>query len=113
MPKYDNTPLTIENIKAYTKPNYLYFIASSKQHYTLYFGDNSIPKPHYDIVSLIHKNAHFIEANTSKLEHHNITPKKTNFFEENKIIIFTLGILFAVTLLLYIAFGLLKQEEKF
>ena len=112
MPKHNNTPLTIEHITAYTQPNYLYFIASPNQHYRLYFGDNTLKNPSYDVASLIKNNAYFTKATTGSLQHHKITPKTINFFEENKMMIFTLGILFAVGILLYIAFGLLKQEDS-
>ena len=107
----DNKPLTIESLKLFTKPSYIYFIASKNEKYSLYFGDKNLTKPFYELESLVSNSDIAIEAKFTKLEALKVTKvsNKVSFFEVYKEQIFIFGMLLALGVLGYVAFGLLKR----
>ena len=110
---HDDKALNIKKIVLFFKPNYLYFVAHPKEKYHLYFGQKYLKKPVYELESLISNNIKFIQAKFSKiemLEVEKIKIKEKSFVEENKEIIFILVVLFAVLIMGYIAFILLKKD---
>ena len=108
---HNNSTLDIQKITLFTQPTYLYFIAEKEKNYTLKFGNELLVKPHYDIEALVNELGSFVNVTSKMLEHHTKVVKIPTFFERYKHIFFTLGILFAVAVLLYIALVLLKKEE--
>ena len=107
----DNKPLTINQIKLFTSPNYLYFIANPNERYTLYFGKKDLEKPQYEIESLVNRNTDYIKGKFSKIEELkvDVIEKKVSFIEEYKESIFIIVLLFALGVMGYIAFGLLRK----
>lgn len=110
----DNHPLTLQSITLFTKPLYLYFIANPKEQYSLYFGDENLSKPSYELESLVKQSDPFMEAEFSKITPLEVTKAKkreVSFFEKYKEQIFILGMLLALAILGYVAFGLLKISK--
>jgi len=110
----DNKPLHLPKIKLYTITQYLYFIANPKEQYALYFGDKNLRKPNYEIANLVSNTQNAIEAKMGSLEMLEVAQKsvpKISFFEAHKEQLFILGIVLALLVMGYIAFGLLKRSE--
>jgi hypothetical protein len=107
----DNRALTIESLTLFTKPNYLYFIANPNDKYSLYFGDKNLTRPSYELVTLVSDSDVTLNAKLSKLERLEVTKvsKEVSFFEAYKEQLFIVGILLALGVLGYVAFGLLKR----
>jgi len=109
---YNNRSLDIQNITLYTQATYLYFIAEKEKVYTIKFGNDLLKKPFYDLQTLVGNTDKFIEAKAKTIKHHIKLSKKPTFFETYNTILFTLAILLAVAVLLYIAFVLLKKQDN-
>lgn len=107
----DNKSLTIDAVELSIKPSYLYFIANPNEKYALYFGDTNLKKPSYELKSLVKESDPFVKANFSKIEALKVTKvvDEVSFFEAYKEQIFILGMLLALGVLGYVAFGLLKR----
>jgi len=107
----DNKPLTIESLKLFTKPSYMYFIANPDNKYSLYFGDKNLTKPSYELENLVSNSTLAQEAKFTRLEALEVTKvsNRVSFFEAYKEQIFILGMLLALGVLGYVAFGLLKR----
>ena len=105
----NNRPLTLEAMTLFTTPHYLYFIAKSNETYTLLFGDERLSKPLYEVEDLVTSETEYINATLEKKVLKNRVQKKISFFEKNREFLFIIVILFAVILMAYIAFGLLKR----
>jgi len=110
----DNKALNIKSIKLFTVPNYLYFLADKGEKYTLYFGDKNLTTPSYELKSLVNRDSLSVKATLSKIEHLKVNVIKNNylFFEENKKTLFIFVIFLSISVMAYIAFGLLKKEEN-
>jgi len=105
----DNKPLSIEKLTLFTMPLYLYFIATPKESYELYFGNKNLFKPKYEIEHLFTRNTDYTVATLSgkfSLPHNNVD---VSFFEKYKEIIFIVVVLLSLGIMGYIAFGLLKR----
>jgi len=110
----DNKPLHIAKIKLHTTTQYLYFIANPKEKYALYFGDKDLRKPSYEIENLVSNREIAIEAKMGNLEALEVTKKsvpKVSFVEKYKEQLFMFGMVLALLVMGYIAFGLLKRSE--
>jgi len=109
----DNKALNIKSIELLTIPNYLYFIANPNEKYALYFGEENLSKPSYDVESLVSNHAASVKAKLSNLETLVVMKKKkkTSFFEKYKESIFIGMIFIALAIMAYVAFGLLKRNE--
>ena len=107
----DNKSLTIDVLELFTKPSYLYFIANRNEAYALYFGDVSLKKPSYKLKSLVKGSTPFVKAKFKKLEvlEVPVVVDEVSFFEAYKEKLFILGMLLALAVLGYVAFGLLKR----
>jgi len=70
--------------------------------------------PNYEIANLVTNTQNSIEAKLGRLERLEVTQKsvpKISFFEAHKEQLFILGIVLALLVMSYIAFGLLKRSE--
>jgi hypothetical protein len=107
----DNPPLSIRKIRLFTRPTYLYFIANPDEQYALHFGDKLLTEPFYELESLVGSSALSIEGKFSRLKPLKIEEdgSKIAFFENYKKELFMVGILLALGVLGYVAFGLLKR----
>ena len=112
MDNADNQALNIYAIRLFTIPSYLYFIANSNEQYALYFGDMNLTKPSYEIASLIGNTDASMKATLStlqKLKVEGVVLKEVSFFKTHQEQMFILGMLLALAVLGYVAFGLLKR----
>lgn len=112
----DNKPLTIQALTLLTKSKYLYFLAQPNEKYTLYFGQKSLTKLHYELESLVNEKTSFVKAKFDKFKVLKIDviekkEEKISFMEANKELLFIGIVLFALGVMGYIAFGLLKRES--
>ena len=105
----DNNPLNIKTLTLYTTAEYLYFLADVNNKYALYFGDKNLEKPLYELEHIVGSDTISIEAKLSdKIElKHEV--KELSYLEKNREMLFMVGVLLAVLLMAYIAFGLLKR----
>ena len=113
----DNKPLNIEAVELVSEPSYLYFIANPNEQYALYFGDKNLTKPSYELGSLVKATDPFVKGEFGKLEklevdEVKVVEEKVSFFETYKEQLFILGMLLAVGVLGYVAFGLLGRFGK-
>ena len=112
MDNADNQALNIDAVRLFTTPSYLYFIANSNEQYALYFGDMNLTKPSYEIASLIGNTDASMKATLStlqKLKVEGVVLKEVSFFKTHQEQMFILGMLLALAVLGYVAFGLLKR----
>ena len=105
----DNKPLSIEKLTLFTTPLYLYFLATSKESYELYFGNEALSKPTYEIEHLFTKNTDYTVATLSEKFNLPHKPVEVSFFESYKEMIFIVVVLLSLGIMGYIAFGLLKR----
>jgi len=105
----DNKPLTIEKLTLFTTPLYLYFIAEPKERYELYFGNETLSKPTYEIENLFTRTTDYAVATLSDKFSLPDEPVEVSFFESYKEMIFILVVLLSLGIMGYIAFGLLKR----
>jgi len=111
----DNKPLEISTINIETLPKNLYFIAQVNETYKLYFGDKKLPKPYYELESLVDSSTPTIKGVFSpieklKVQKKPIIEKKISFFEQHKKELFTVVILLTLGVMGYIAFILLRKH---
>jgi len=111
----DNKPLTINKLTLLSMPKYFYFLAKPHEQYTLYYGQKGLKKPQYELESLVSEKTAFIEGQWGKLEVLKVDIKEEKketipFLEAHKESIFILIILFALGVMGYIAFGLLRKQ---
>lgn len=112
MDNADNQALNIDAVRLFTTPSYLYFIANSNEQYALYFGDMNLTKPSYEIASLIGNTDASMKATLSTLEKlkvEKVVVAEVSFFKTHQEQMFILGMLLALAVLGYVAFGLLKR----
>lgn len=112
MDNADNQALNIDAVRLFTTPLYLYFIANANEQYALYFGDLNLTKPSYEIASLIGNTDASIKASLStlqKLKVEKVVLTEVSFFKTHQEQMFILGMLLALAVLGYVAFGLLKR----
>ena len=105
-------PLTIDNIKIKTAPNYLYFMAQPNERYSVYFTHKEVKQEDSEIATLVYNNHPFIEGKFAKLQKH-IVPKAKEKKKkiETKDKTFVAVVIVAVIVLLYITVGLIKGKD--
>ena len=109
----DNNALNIKAIRLFSNPKYLSFIANPNSHYKIQYGDTNLNTPHYEVANLVDYNTPFIVGKFQKEKKLKVVHKikEISFFETHKKLLITLLLLLALSILAYIAFGLLKRTE--